>query len=84
MASLHRASHHWERAYDLDECVRRWNRDLALTADRVGSPGHHVVVYEDLANDPEAVLRPLVMQPTRGVSIRKALEEFAAAEGLPL
>ena len=61
VASLHRASRHWERAYDLDECIRRWNHDLALTAGRVGSPGHHVVVYEDLANDPEAVLRPLLV-----------------------
>jgi len=60
VASLFRASRHWERAYDLDECVERWNHDLALTAARLGSPGHHAVLYEELTADPAAVLRPLL------------------------
>jgi hypothetical protein len=60
VASLRRASAHWERAYDLDECVRRWNHDLALTVGRLGAPGHHAVLYETLTADPEAVLRPLL------------------------
>ena len=60
VASLYRASTHWERAYDIDVCVRRWNRDLSLTVGRLGAPGHHVVLYEALTADPEAVLRPLL------------------------
>jgi hypothetical protein len=60
IASLHKASRHWERAYDLDECVRRWNHDLAITVGRLGAPGHHAVLYEALTADPESVLRPLL------------------------
>lgn len=60
VASLHRASRHWKRAYDLDECVQRWNHDLALTVGRLGSRGHHIVLYEALTTDPESVLRPLL------------------------
>ncbi|MEE4270343.1 MAG: sulfotransferase [Thermoanaerobaculales bacterium] len=60
VASLRRASKQWERTYTLDECVRRWNHDVALTVGRLGEPGHHAVLYEALTTDPEAVLRPLL------------------------
>jgi LPS sulfotransferase NodH len=62
VASLYRASRHWERAYELEECVSRWNRDLALTVAHLGSPGHLVVLYEKLTADPEAVLRHLLAE----------------------
>ncbi|MEM9555253.1 MAG: sulfotransferase [Acidobacteriota bacterium] len=35
VASLHRASAHWERHYGVDECVARWNRGLTLTLERL-------------------------------------------------
>lgn len=59
-ASLHRASQSWERPYDLDTCVRRWNADLRRSSARLGSPHDHFVVYEQLTADPEAVLRRLL------------------------
>jgi hypothetical protein len=59
VASLHKASRDWERAYGVEECVQRWNRDLALTVERLGSPRHHAVLYEALTTDTEPVLRSL-------------------------
>ncbi|MEM9293641.1 MAG: sulfotransferase [Acidobacteriota bacterium] len=59
VASLREASKSWERAYDLPTCVRRWNRDLQLSSRWIDSPRDHFVVYEDLAADPEPVLRRL-------------------------
>lgn len=60
VASLFDASKHWERAYDLDECIRRWNDDLAITVSHLDEPGHHVVLYEALTRDPETVVRRLL------------------------
>lgn len=60
VASLHTASRNWEQAYDLDDCVRRWNQDLALTRKHLDSPRHHLVCYETLTTDPVTVLRPLL------------------------
>lgn len=62
VASLHKASQHWERPYDLQTCVRRWNEDMARSAGRVDRPHDHFVVYEELSSDPEAVLRRLLDQ----------------------
>ncbi|MEL7061442.1 MAG: sulfotransferase [Acidobacteriota bacterium] len=59
VASLHKASKHWQRAYDVDECVRRWNREVAVSRARIGSPGDHFVVYEDLTAHPERATRRL-------------------------
>ncbi|MEM8964608.1 MAG: sulfotransferase, partial [Acidobacteriota bacterium] len=59
VASLHRASAHWERQYGVAECVRRWNRDVAFSLARRTSPRDHFVVYEQLTDDPETVLRRL-------------------------
>jgi hypothetical protein len=60
VASLHRASRSWERAYDLDSCARRWNEDMARSLTRVGRPNHHFVVYEKLTAAPEITTRELV------------------------
>ncbi|MDA8019276.1 MAG: sulfotransferase [Thermoanaerobaculia bacterium] len=62
VASLHNASKHWQRPYGVDECVRRWNHDIALSLARVGSPRDHFVVYEDLTADPEAGTRRLLAE----------------------
>ena len=59
VASLHVASQHWERPYDLGTCVRRWNEDVALSLSRVNHPTDHVVFYEDLTADPEGTLSRL-------------------------
>ena len=60
VASLRRASREWERPYDLETCVRRWNGALAFSAGRIGAPTDHFVIYEELAARPEAVLRSLL------------------------
>lgn len=60
VASLFDASKHWERAYDLVECIQRWNDDLAITESCLHQPGHHVVCYDSLTREPETVLRALL------------------------
>ena len=60
VASLLTASAKWGRGYGLAECVRRWNRDLALTSSRLGHAGHAVLCYEDLCTDADGTLRSLL------------------------
>lgn len=43
----------------LDAAVDRWNQDVARSARYVGHPRHHVVVYEELVDDPARVLGDL-------------------------
>lgn len=62
VASLRKASRHWSRPYDLDQCVRRWNADVAFSAGRIGAPSDRFVSYEDLAENPEPTLRRLVAE----------------------
>lgn len=59
VASLHTASQSWERPYDLETCVARWNADVAFSLRRVGRSKDHFVVYEQLTSDPEATLQRL-------------------------
>ena len=60
VASLHEASRGWERPYDLETCVRRWNADVGLSLRRVEAPRDHFVFYEELTSRPEATLRRLL------------------------
>ena len=62
VASLHKASQHWDRAYDLPTCARRWNDDLRLSLRRAAEPTDHFLFYEELTADPEATLRQLLSQ----------------------
>jgi hypothetical protein len=62
VASLHSASQSWERPYGVDECIRRWNDEVALTLARIDQPRHHVVLYEELASEPEPTMRRLVRE----------------------
>lgn len=78
VASLHRASRHWTRPYGVDECVRRWNREVALTRRRVRSPRDHVIFYEDLTSRPEAESRRL-LQALGLPWQREILERYGAA-----
>ena len=59
VASLHAASKQWERAYGVDECVRRWNREVTLSLARAGSKRDVFVFYEELTSDPETATRKL-------------------------
>jgi hypothetical protein len=59
VASLHRASQSWERSYDLESCVQRWNSDVAFSLRRVGSPRDRFVLYEELVAAPEETLERL-------------------------
>jgi hypothetical protein len=56
VASLRAASRSWERPYDLDTCIRRWNDDLERSERRLGASGDRFVVYEELVRDPLPVL----------------------------
>jgi phosphotransferase system enzyme I (PtsP) len=57
-------------------------RALSLTPSAMG-PVKAVLLELD-ATKAETMLRPLLEKPSGSVSIRKQLEEFAAAEGLQL
>lgn len=59
VASLYQASKLWERAYGVDECARRWNREVRLSLARSGSARDVFVFYEELVTDPEAATRRL-------------------------
>lgn len=58
--SLHVASRDWERPYDVQTCVRRWNADLRLSLARVASPTDHFVFYDELTSQPRAAVRRLL------------------------
>lgn len=57
--SLHQASRHWPRAYSVEECVRRWNRDMAISLRRARGARDEFVFYEELVRRPEIVLQRL-------------------------
>ncbi|MDH3816160.1 MAG: sulfotransferase [Acidobacteriota bacterium] len=60
VASLHRASRQWERSYDLESCVARWNGDLEHSLNRISSPNDQFVAYEQLTSDPEGTVKRLL------------------------
>jgi hypothetical protein len=60
VASLKQASQSWERPYGLSDCVRRWNRDVRFSLERVGAPADHFVFYEELTSRPEPTLKHLL------------------------
>lgn len=60
LASLREASRAWERAYDLETCIRRWNADVGISLSRIAAPRDHFLFYEELTSRPEATLRRLL------------------------
>lgn len=60
VSSLHAASQHWERPYDVAECARRWNADVTFSLGRADAPNDHFVFYEDLTANPEDTLARLL------------------------
>jgi hypothetical protein len=58
VASLYKASRSWERPYDLESCVRRWNEDVAFSLKRAKKD--RFVFYEELTTEPVTVLRRLL------------------------
>ncbi|MCH9651936.1 MAG: sulfotransferase [Deltaproteobacteria bacterium] len=62
VASLHKASQHWERSYDVTTCVDRWNADVHFSLRRAGNLTDHFVFYEELTARPEETLRQLLSQ----------------------
>jgi hypothetical protein len=53
VASLNAASRNWQRHYDLETCVERWNEDVAFSLGRVGCPNDRFIFYEELTASPE-------------------------------
>jgi len=62
VASLHEASQDWERPYDLETSVRRWNADVRFSLSRIEAPRDHFVFYEELTSRPEAIFRQLLTE----------------------
>jgi hypothetical protein len=62
VASLREASQSWQRPYDLETCIRRWNADVRFSLNRIGSPRDHFVFYEELTEKPEATLERLLAE----------------------
>ena len=60
VSSLHEASKSWERPYDLDACVRRWNQDVGFSVSRTVAPNDQFVFYEELTSSPEATMRRVI------------------------
>jgi hypothetical protein len=60
VASLREASQRWERSYDLEACVRRWNADVGFSLTRATAPDNHVVFYEELTSEPASTLERLL------------------------
>ena len=70
VASLHAASQNWERPYDLEACVERWNADVAFSLSRARMQGDkrtadasgpdHFIVYEQLTAQPSVTLERLL------------------------
>jgi hypothetical protein len=60
VASLRDASRHWERRYDLESGAARWNADVTRSLACAGAPRNHIVLYEALADAPEATLGGLL------------------------
>ncbi|MEM1248294.1 MAG: sulfotransferase [Acidobacteriota bacterium] len=84
VASLHLAARDWPEPYSLEECVARWDEDVAFTLEQLDRPRQHLVLYEELCERPEATLRSLL--DALGLAWQSALlEEFASqAKGLVL
>lgn len=86
VASLYKASQSWERPYDLEECVRRWNDDVQYSMKRLRKAPENncCVFYEDLVEAPEKVLQGLcgrlglAWEPEMLVDYRRASEELIA------
>jgi hypothetical protein len=80
VASLREASRSWERPYDLDDCVARWNDDVGFSLRRVGATNDRFVFYEDLTAAPGDTLRALV--ESLGLDWEpEALHRYASAAG---
>lgn len=80
VSSLYKASQQWERRYDLDTCVARWNQDLRQSLRRIGSPNDHFVLYEDIATRPEEVM-PQVFEALGLAWEPEILEHYAQEAG---
>ncbi len=59
VSSLHAASRNWERPYDVDTCVRRWNTDVRRSLAHLAEPNHVCITYEDLTSRTEPTVKRL-------------------------
>jgi len=64
VASLYHAKNtypeEWGGPISIEECCKRWERDIEISLDYHGKPGHTLVTYKELATSTEAVLRKIV------------------------
>lgn len=72
----------WRGARSLETCLARWVGDVSLTARHAGRPGHVVVLYDELARDPERLLRYLC--PRLGLDYDPAMLTGYARESVRL
>ncbi|MGB5160076.1 MAG: sulfotransferase [Thermoanaerobaculia bacterium] len=60
VASLNEASRRWDRHYDVDTSIRRWNEDVAFSLSRSREPNDSFIFYEELVSRPEPTLRRIL------------------------
>lgn len=80
ITSLYRATNEFPDAWGgprtLETCIRRWNKDLRITARRADRQQHTVVRYEELLADPSAVVERLFARvglPLHGLELSDVL-----------
>lgn len=60
VASLYEVTHRhpeaWHGVWDIDRCIRKWIEDVRLSSDHLHKPNHTLVQYEQLVEDPRAIL----------------------------
>ena len=63
VASLYHAKNtypeEWGGPASIEECCKRWERDIEISLDYHGKPGHTLVTYEEITTRTEVVLRNL-------------------------
>jgi len=63
IASLYDATHkypeQWGGARSLENCVKRWKRDIKISLKFVGKKNHFFVLYDDLVDKPHETIKKL-------------------------
>ncbi len=64
VASLHEASQKHPKYFDgiksVNQCIRRWRKDIRISKNYIGKDNHHFVFYKQLINHPEETLKKTV------------------------
>ncbi len=63
IASLYQATNQypelWNGARSIENCIKRWKRDIAISSQFIGKKRHFFVIYDELVKNPEKVIKNL-------------------------